>query len=617
MEEFEVRKYEELAKEIVKNVGGKENIISVAHCVTRLRFNLQDESIANDDILKDMDGVVTVMKAGGQYQVVIGNHVPDVFKLVNEVAGISENSAEVENTKKMKFQDKVFDFISGIMLPSIAVLAASGIIKGLNTLLVMSGLYAMESSYYILVNAIGDGMFFFFPIFLGYNTAKKLKANVFLGMIIGAILCYPALNGVDLTFFGHTMNVTYTSSVLPVILIVAMAAPLERFLNKVVPDVIKTFTVPMIVMLICVPIGFTIIGPAANALGAFIGAIINAVIRFSPILAGILVGGLWQLLVLFGVHMVILVPSLMNLLSGKPDMFMGLITGVSFAQTAVVFAIWLKTKDRKLKNIAFPAWISGIFGVTEPAIYGVTLPRPNMFAISCIGGAIYGGIMGFFKTQMFTMAGMGIFALPGFVDPVKNSASGVGQVSIAVGISMVVSFILAYAVFKDSKSKEVIVDDIKTKQDVQKEVLFSPIKGDIIPLADVEDAAFSQKIIGDGIAIEPKEGKVFAPFDGTVLTVFPTKHAIGLVSDKGAEVLIHLGMDTVKLEGNYFDVHVEDGQKIIKGDLLVSFNLEAIKGEGYSMQTPIIITNTNDYLDIIPMETLETDSGDELLTLLI
>lgn len=611
-----MRKYEELAIEIVKQVGGKDNIISLGHCVTRLRFNLKDESLANDDYLKNMDGVVTVMKAGGQYQVVIGNHVPDVYKLVNEVAGISADTEAVKSNKKMSFQDKFFDIVSGIMMPSISILAASGIIKGINTLMVIFGVYSGDSSYYILMNAIGDAMFFFFPIILGYNSAKKFKANPFLGMVIGAILCYPTLNGTDLTFFGHAMNVKYTSSVLPVILIVALAAPLERFFNKIIPDVVKTFIVPMLVMLIVVPIGFTIIGPAANMLGIVIGQGLNSLIAFSPVIAGIIIGGLWQIFVMFGVHAVILISSLMNILSGKPDFFMALSTGVSFAQTAVVFAIWLKTKDRKLKNIAFPAWISGIFGVTEPAIYGVTLPRLNMFIVSCIGGAVYSAIIGFFGTKMFTMAGMGIFALPGMIDPVKNSINGVFEMCIAIVAAMVVSFILAYALFKDDKvmdNKETIKDE---KIEVKKDLLVSPIKGEIIPLSEVSDAAFSQEIIGCGIAINPTEGKVFSPCDGTILTVFPTKHAVGLISDNGSEILIHIGMDTVKLEGKYFTAHVADGERVKKGDLLIEFDINSIKEQGYSLETPVIVTNTNDFIDIIPMEISKTRVGDDLLTLL-
>lgn len=605
-------KYHELAEFIIKNVGGRENIISVTHCVTRLRFNLKDESLAKDDVLKNADGIVTIMKAGGQYQVVIGNHVPDVYKEVCETAGISTEDV-TKSDKKMSFKDKAFDLISGIMLPSIAILSASGIIKGLNTILFILGLYSMESSYYVLINAIGDAMFFFFPIILGYNTAKKLKVNPFLGLVTGMILCYPAINGVDMDFSGFTMNATYTSSVLPVILIVALEAPLERFFNKVVPDVIKTFIVPMLVMLIAVPIGYVIIGPIANSLGMIIGQGINTLIQVSPTVAGIIVGGFWQLFVLFGIHMVLLIPSMTNVISGVPDTFMALISCVSFAQTAVVLAIWLKTKDKKLKNIAFPAWISGIFGVTEPAIYGVTLPRLKMFIISCLGGALGGGILGFLGSKIYTMAGMGLFSLPGYINSENGDTSGVLSASIAIVISMVVSFVAAFVLYKDDKMEEKIEDK---SLPMGKEVLSSPLDGQVIPLNQVKDDAFSTEIMGKGIAIRPTNGKVFSPCDGTILTVFPTKHAIGIVSENGAEILIHIGMDTVKLDGKYLTVLVEKGQKIKKGDLLVEFDKDAIEKSGYSTETPIIITNSNDYLDIISMKAGDTTAGDELLTLL-
>ncbi|MBP1043890.1 PTS glucose transporter subunit IIA [Vagococcus sp. BWB3-3] len=610
-----MEKYNQLATDIIANVGGKENIISLAHCVTRLRFNLKDEALANDEVLKNMDGVVTVMKAGGQYQVVIGNHVPDVYKVVREQAGISDESDAAAIGKKMSFKDKFFDLITGIMMPSIAILSASGIIKGLNTVLAISGVYTMDSSYYMLINAIGDAMFYFFPVILGYNTARKLKSNPILGIVIGAALCYPTINGVDLGFFGFNVNATYTSSVLPVILIVALAAPLERFFNKVIPDVIKTFMVPMLVMLIAIPLGFIVIGPVANLIGVLIGEVINSIIGFSPIIGGLIVGASWQVLVLFGVHMMMIVPSMMNVMSGTPDTFMAMISVVSFAQTAVVLAIWLKTKNQKLKNIAFPAWISGIFGVTEPAIYGITLPRIKMFVISCIGGAVGGAVAGFFNLKVYTMAGLGIFSLPGFIDTEAGSMTGVVQVCIAIVIAMVISFGLAYAMYKDDAVAEPVAATEKVS--VKKEVLMSPIKGSVMPLSQVADDAFAQEVMGKGLAIEPIEGKVYAPCNGTVMTVFPTKHAIGIISDNGCEILIHLGMDTVKLDGKYFESHVVQGEKVTTGDLLVSFDLEAIKKEGYSMETPVIITNTADYLDIIPMNSKNILAGSEMLTLLI
>lgn len=610
-------KYEQLAKDIIKNVGGKENIVSLTHCVTRLRFSLKDEKIANDDILKNMDGVVTVMKAGGQYQVVIGNHVPQVFADVCNVAGISGEGSGDGPTKKMSLKDKAFDLISGIMMPSIMILSASGIIKGINTILSFVGLYAPTDGVYILMNAIGDAVFHFFPIIIGFNTAKKLKCNPYIGLIIGAILCYPAINGVDVNLFGYVVNATYTSTVLPVILIMAIAAPLERFFDRIIPDVVKAFLTPICVLLISIPLGFVVIGPIANIIADAIGKGMISVYGMSPILAGILIGGFWQILVMLGVHMVLAVACIMNILAGIPDPVMPLLSFVSFAQTAVVLAIWVKTKDKKLKAVAFPAWISGIFGVTEPAIYGVTLPRIKMFVISCIGGAISGLCAALFGMRTFQNAGMGIFSVPGFLDPTDPGAGLIASF-VTIAVTMVISFVLAFIAYKDDKKPTTEIPHTgSTKGMLNKEVLVSPIKGKVIPLCEVNDDAFAQEALGKGIAIEPSEGKVVAPFDGTIMTLFPTKHAIGIVSDNGCEVLIHLGMDTVKLNGKYFEAKVEQGAKVKKGDVLITFDLEAIKQEGYSMQTPIIITNTSDYLDIVPMGVEQVKSGEDLITVLI
>lgn len=604
-------KYTSLAKDIVQNVGGQDNIISLTHCVTRLRFQLKDESLAHDDILKNMDGVVTVMKTAGQYQVVIGNHVPDVYADVCKVASISGESTQVN--KKMPLKDRALDLISGIMMPSIGLLCACGMIKGLNIILVAIGLLTMDSGMFVLLNAVGDSMFFFFPIVLGYNTAKKLNMSPFTGMIIGAALCHPTINGVDINLFGYIVNATYTSSVLPVIMVVALAAPLERFFNKVIPDVVKTFLVPMLVILISVPIGFAIIGPVANMLGALLSQLLLSAYELSPILAGALMGAFWQVFVIFGVHMVVMIGSMMNLMSGTPDPILPLMAFVSFAQTAAVLAIWMKTKNKKLKSIALPAWISGIFGVTEPAIYGVTLPRIQIFITTCIGGAISGMMVAIFGMKAYTMAGMGIFMIPGMMDPM-NPTKGLIDSVICVVVAMIFTFIVSWILFKDEDLEH---SQNKEKTTPDKEIIVSPMSGEIKKLSAVSDAAFSEELLGKGIAIIPKEGKVIAPFDGSVLTLFPTKHAIGLVSENGCEVLIHIGMDTVKLEGQYFTSHVHQGDKVKKGDLLVTFDLESLLKEGYCIETPVIVTNTKDYLDLIETQETEVEFGDDIITVLL
>ncbi len=605
-------KYTELVNDILKNIGGSDNIISVTHCVTRLRFNLKDESIAQDDVLKNMDGVVTVMKTAGQYQVVIGNHVPDVYAEVIKQANINLEDAPA-STKKMPLKDRAIDILSGIMMPSIGILCAAGIIKGFIAMFTAFGLLSMDSSWYTLFYAIGDSMFYFFPVVLGFNAAKKFNMNPYLGIMLGAILCYPTINGVEMTFFGQTIMPTYTSSVLPIIFIVAAAAPLEKRLNKVVPDVIKTFMVPVLVLSIMIPIGYIIIGPIANVISALLALITNSIYSFSPALAGLFLGFFWQIFVMFGVHMVILIPSIINLTSGTPDYILPLMGAASFAQTGMVFAIWLKTKDTKLKAIAFPAFISGIFGVTEPAIYGVTLPRQKYFIITCIVSGIASMFIGLMGVQMYQMAGMGIFSFPGNV-PQTGDMSSLIWMLVATAGATVGAAIIGLIMYKD---EEQVVEDpsealIKTTEDI-----LTPIAGEVRSLNTIEDVAFAEGLLGQGVAIHPTEGVVYAPFDATVVTLFPTKHAIGLVSESGCEILIHVGMDTVKLDGKYFESFVEQGSKVSRGDKLITFDIKGIESEGYSVVTPVIVTNTKDYLDVVPVAEGKISEQQQLLKVMV
>lgn len=606
-------KYENLAKSIIANVGGKDNIISIAHCVTRLRFVLKDEAKANDDVLKNMDGVVTVMKAGGQYQVVIGNHVPDVYKDVCAKAGIK---ADVKaEAPKMKPMEKVFDFITGAFMPSMSLLCACGIVQGVLTIFTMPGILADTDGLYQILYAAGQTMFYFFPIVVGFNAFKKLGANPYLGMMLGAGLVYPTLQGVDLTVFGMTVNATYTSTVMPIVLISLVAAPFEKFLNKVIPDVIKTFVTPVIVLMVFLPLGFCVIGPVANTLAGMISGALAAVYGFSPIIACALCAGLWQVLVLFGIHSVLIMSLIVGLLAGEPQPLFAAMLVCSFVQTGAVFGIWLKTKNQKLKNIALPAWISGVFGVTEPAIYGVTLPNGRQYLQTCIVSAVMGAVMSILGGNVYTMGGMGVFALPQFINPANPGVSlGIGAAVVA--ISTVAGAIVAFVTFKDANSGETKIEEKKTELKVKKEVIASPLTGKVIPLTEVEDEAFSGELLGKGVAVDPTEGTVVAPCSGTVTTLFPTKHAIGIVTENGAELLIHLGLDTVKLDGEHFTAHIAQGDKVKKGQPMVTVDLDAVKAAGYSMVTPIIVTNTADYLDIVAMSSDTVEKENELLTLI-
>lgn len=394
-----------MAKDILKHVGGRENIDSVIHCITRLRFQLKDEGKANTEVLKSMEDVVTVMKSGGQYQVVIGNHVSDVYKAVIAVGGFQETEEESASEKK---KSSLIDILSSIFTPILGVLAATGMIKGFNALFVALGWLSTQSGTYQILNAVGDSLFYFFPIFLGYTASKKFGGSPFIGMAIGGALVYPALSGITAseplyTLFAGTMfespiHITflgipvilmnYASSVIPIILASYFGAKVEKSLKKVIPDVVKTFVLPFLTLLIVVPVTFLVIGPIATWAGQFLGQATLWLYNSSPLVAGALLGAFWQVLVIFGLHWGVVPIGYNNLAVHGIDPILALIFAASFAQIGAVLGVWMKTKDQKLKTLSIPAFISGIFGVTEPAIYGITLPLKKPFIMSCIAGEL-------------------------------------------------------------------------------------------------------------------------------------------------------------------------------------------------------------------------------------
>lgn len=478
-------KYDGLARIIIQNVGGKSNIISVAHCITRLRFKLKDESKANKEVLESTDGVIKVMQAGGQYQVVIGNQVNDVYDAVLEVGHLTAagavdedgNAVEEDNAGggKKSPVSMLIDVISGTLQPTLGVLAATGIIKGLLALFDFIGLIPSTSGTYQVWYAVADGFFYFLPIILGYTAAKKFKINEFIGMAIGIALCYPAmvnstagevlgtvLTGTSFemsyyqTFLGIPVIMPasgYTSSVVPIILAVAIAAPIEHWLKKVIPDVIKLFVVPFVTLVIMVPLTYLVIGPVASILCSILSLVFNAIYSIpvvGGIIGGILIGAFWQVLVIFGLHWGLVPLAMINYGLMGYDTFLSPYFCVSFAQTFVVLAIILKTKNEKTKKVAIPAFISGIFGVTEPAIYGVTLPKKKPFIYSCIAGAIGGAFTGFMNTRSYSIGGLGLFGLPCFIDTTGDMGiTNMIYIIIAILIASAVGFGLTYALYKD------------------------------------------------------------------------------------------------------------------------------------------------------------------------
>ncbi len=640
-------KYQKLAEEIVSNVGGRENIVSLTHCITRLRFKLKDESRAKDEILKSMDGVVTVMKSGGQYQVVIGNHVPEVYADVLPLIGGEECKKDEDDGAKGNLFNQAIDAISGIFQPILGIMAACGMVKGLNALFVAIGLYSDICGGYLLLNAIGDGLFYFLPLFLGYTASKKFGLKPMVGLVIGAIMCYPAIQGSALsaggevlyTLFGGTMfesavytdffgipliAMDYTGTVIPVIFVVYFAAKCEKFFSSWVPDLVKFFFVPMLTLFVAIPVGFLVIGPVAVFGSTIIAEAVMTVRDFSPLAVGAIVGLTWQILVIFGLHWGFIPVHINNIMTNGYDNVMMPFFACTFATSAVVLAIFFKTKNRQLKEMALPNFISGIFGVTEPAIYGILLPLKQPFIISCIAGGIGGGFYGAFNFRKFMMGGIGIFEFPAMIEP-DGSMGNLIVAVVGVVITMVIAFVTTMIFYHEPElmnadaTEEPVLgkkEQKEMKAMMQKIELGSPIKGRVRKLESIQDEAFASGVLGKGVALLPEEGSVYAPASGVVSALFPTLHALGITTDDGAEILIHIGLDTVQLGGEGFEAKVAQGDRVQKGQLILLFDKEFIENKGYCLETPVLITNTDCFLEIIETTDSKIDPGETLLKLL-
>ncbi|MEY8446293.1 beta-glucoside-specific PTS transporter subunit IIABC [Enterococcus ratti] len=618
-------KYQELVEKILKGVGGKENIQSLTHCITRLRFDLNDEKKADTKKLKQTAGIVTVIQSGGQYQIVIGNHVPEVYKEFMEYAGLSEVESKQTHKKKKPF-DAFIDVISGIFTPVLSLLAATGMIKGLNVLFVSLGWISNQSGTYTILQAAGDCFFYFLPIFLGYTAAKKFKLTPFVGMTLGAALVYPALSNLMAntkplyTLFAHTIFespvyitflgipvilMSYSSSVIPIVIATFFGAKLEKKLTEIIPSLLKNFLVPFFTVLLMVPLTFIIIGPIATWMGDILGAIVLNIYDFSPMIAGIVMGAIWQVLVMFGLHWGMIPIAINNISVLGYDPVLVLSSATPFATAGAVLAVIIKSKNNSVRSIGVPAFISSLFGVSEPSLYGVTLPRKKPFIATLMASSVGGLIIGTFGTKSYIMGGMGIFSLPNYLDPEKGMTSSVYGYVIAIAAAFILSFILTFTFMYDPK-----VDQAANKVGEEKEQSTSiqllneteidlPLSGKALLLKEIADTAFSEGLLGKGLAIQPDTGKVYAPFDGTVETLFPTNHALGLKSLNGIELLIHIGVDTVNLKGEYFFPTIQQGVEFKKGELLLTFDLDKIQRAGYSTITPVVVTNTKDYLEVI------------------
>lgn len=529
-------------------------------------------------------------------------------------------------------------------------------VKGLNALFVAIGLYADTGGGYLVLNAIGDGLFHFMPLFLGYTAAKKFQLKPMIGLVIGAIMCYPSVQNSVLsagsealytlfqgtmfeseiytTFFGIPMiAMDYTGTVIPVIFVVYFASKCEKFFSRFVPDLVKFFFVPMLTLVVAIPAGFLLIGPVATFGSTIIAQTVISIRNFSPLLAGAIVGATWQILVIFGLHWGFIPVYINNIMSNGYDNVMMPFFACTFATSAVVLGIFCKTKDKKLKEMALPNFISGIFGVTEPAIYGILLPLKKPFIISCIAGCIGGGFYGAFNFRKFMMGGMGIFEFPAMIEPDGSMGNLIVAVT-GVVLTMALAFAMTMIFYKedapvqlpeqtkdqaaDKKTAETEKSEkpVKSEQLMKRFEIASPIRGTVIRQEDMKDEAFGSGALGKGAAVLPEEGKVYAPADGVISAFFPTLHALGITTDFGAELLIHVGLDTVQLNGEGFQAFAAEGDRVKKGQLLLEFDQEFIKSKGYCLETPVLVTNADDYLEVVETLAEQVNCGDELLKIL-
>lgn len=621
--------YTELAQDIVAHVGGKDNMGKLVHCVTRLRFTLKDESKADDDYLKQRDGIVTVVKAGGQYQVVIGNHVPDVYDTVLKVAGIpGEGGIDVDegDVPKGNLFDRFIALVSGLFQPMLGVLSAAGMIKGVVAILAAVGV-AETDGLYIILNAAGDGLFQFLPLVLAITSAKRFKMDQFTALALGFALVYPdiaasfAKGGVK--FLGLPVifpTSSYLSTVLPIILTVWVGSKIEHFFKKVIPDVVKVFVVPFCVLLLTVPLAYLAIGPVMNYASDLVGALFTGIYGISPILYGFILGAAWQVLVMFGLHWGLVPLAILELQQNPSGTLLVASIAICFSQAGALLNIMLRTKEEKVRELAIPALISALFGVTEPAIYGITLPMRTPFIMTCVAGAIQGAFLGLMDVKMYVMGGMGLFSIPSFINA-KNSMNLIYYL-IAIAASFVLGFVLTqftkipylYGGPKTVSADEKTEAPAANLKVIKQEIIASPMIGEVVKLENVPDEVFASGAMGKGIAIKPADGTVVAPVNGEITLVFPTGHAVGIRTENGAEVLIHIGMDTVSLAGKGFKKFVEVGDKVEAGQKMIEFDLATIRDANLPIISPVIVTNSADYDDVLTTQEARVNVGDYLLT---
>ncbi len=631
--------YGVVAKRIIEELGGEKNVKSVMHCMTRLRFILKDESIVDDEKVKKIKGVMGVMKKGGQYQIIIGNNVSSCYKEILKLGNFNDSSSNSEETKEKKgIITTILDVISGSMSATMPAIIGAGMIKVLLVVLTTFGLLSTESQTYVILNALGDATFYFLPLLLVISTSKKFNINPYtLGAVIGVML-YPDFIGLvdkgeSIKLFGFLpiTAASYSYSVIPVIMMAWIMKYVERFADKITPSVTKNFLRPMIVLLVAMPIALVAIGPLGALAGKGVASLMYGIQDKAGWIALPLMAAFMPLLVMTGMHWAFVPISIAAIANpGFDPLFLVAMLPSNLAQGASCLAVSLKSKNKDLKQVASAASISGLVaGVTEPAMYGVTIKYKKPLIACMIASAAAGLYAGIVALKVYVFATPALISIVQFISP-EGSTNFINAL-ITAAIAIVGAFVLTWIIgFDDPENededsetvKEVnnineitdLEEVVEDNNEVAKEsIICAPIEGKAVSLKQVDDATFSEEIMGKGAAIIPTVGRAVAPVDGAVSALFETKHAIGITSEDGVELLIHIGLDTVKLGGEHFTAHVSAGDKVKKGDLLVEFDIEAIKKAGYDTITPVLVTNAHDYKNVLSLIDRDVKEKEELI----
>lgn len=620
---------QDLSKQIITYVGGESNVISLIHCATRLRFKLKDQSKANKAALEKTPGVITVVESGGQFQVVIGNNVDQVYAKIMKETNLEDAEKSSKNdggSNSTSILGKAVDLLSGIFSPLLGAFAGAGLLKGLLALFGQLGWIDAASGTYMILNAAADSTFYFLPLFLAFTAARKFQTNPFVAVAIAGALVYPTIltafnEASEITFLGiPVVLVNYTSSVIPILLAVWVQSYVEKFFRSIIHESVRNIFVPMLALVIVVPLTFLVFGPVGTMISEALATGYTWVYNLSPLVAGVIAGAFWQVFVIFGVHWGFVPIMLNNLATIGHDTMMPMLAAAILGQAGAGLGVFLKSRNKQLKALAGSSTIAGLFGITEPLIYGITLKLKKPFIYASIAGAVGGAIIGAGGGRGFGFAMPGLLALPTYI----GDGFLMTMIGIAVAFALGTLLVLILG-FKDSVEGDMSPSAsasgnaamATTESLVEKEVIVSPLEGAIMPLEQLPDEAFASGAMGKGIVIEPSFGRLISPVNGTVTTVFPTGHAIGITSDDGAELLIHVGVNTVKLKGQYFDKQVKEGDRVKAGDLLLNFDVEQIRAAGFVTATPIIVTNSASYLDVLKTDKAEVKHGDYLLTVLI